>query len=132
MSGDKRFTTELIKASDELGLVFGFAIVCTERGEEYVDLQGEAITPRAALKAAADFMLNSRASLTNHAGETTGDVVFCWPLLDDVVKALDITTPRTGILVAIRPRDPSLLDRVRSGEITGMSIGGLVREYEDA
>ena len=36
-------TGELIKVDESLGLVLGYAMVCTENGEPYYDLQGDYI-----------------------------------------------------------------------------------------
>jgi hypothetical protein len=112
----------LAKVDAELGLVFGFAIVCKRDGQEYFDLQGDHITERAMLGAAADFMLHSRASGEMHEWPD-GTVVFAFPLTTDIAKALDITTKQTGLLIAMKP-SPEVLAKFKSGEYTGFSIGG--------
>lgn len=127
----KRFVAtsdQVLKVDDQLGLVFGFAIVSTEGGEPYFDLQGDHIPDDAMLKAAADFMVRSRIATDMHDWQddvpvADGSVVFAFPLTAEVAKALDIDTPRTGLLVALKP-SPAVLEKFRSGEYTGFSIGG--------
>ena len=124
-SGDG--ATDIVKCSvakvdSELGLVFGFAIVCKRDGQDYFDLQGDHIPEAAMLKAAADFMLHSRVSGDMHE-RSDGTVVFAFPLTTDIAEALDLSTKQTGLLIAIKPSS-DVLGKFRSGEYTGFSIGG--------
>lgn len=127
----------VLKVDDGLGLIFGWTIVCKQDGADYFDKQGDHIPEDAMLEAAADFMLNSRAGGEMHArtadGEVVkaGTVVFAWPMTQEVAKALNITTPTTGLLVAIRPDDNSALVKARNGEYRGFSIGGSRIEDEE-
>lgn len=121
---------EFIKVDEELGLVFGFAIVCKQNGKEYFDLHGDHIPEDSMLKAATDFMLNSRIAGEMHGRDedhkpvVKGSVVFAFPLTQEVAKALDIETKQTGLLIAMKPHSKDILDKYRSGEYTGFSIGG--------
>lgn len=135
MSGapiSKRLDVEVAKVDDRLGLIIGYAIVCKVDGEEYVDLQGDVVPEEVALKAALDFMLTKREARDGHGAERAGDVVFAFPLISDVADALQISTRKTGLIVGIKPSDPALLDKCRSGAYSGLSIGGYVRGYDDA
>lgn len=131
------FQAQLLKVDESLGLVFGFGIVCNQKGEPYYDTQGDHVPEQAMLEAAADFMLKSRATTDMHArggasGQEVvkdGDVVFAFPLVTDVAKALGITTENTGLLVAIRP-SPDVLAKFKDGTYTGFSIGGARVEEE--
>ena len=80
------------------------------------------------LEAAADFMQNSRVAKDMHiAGEEgvlPGSVVFAFPLTEEIAKAFDIKTNKTGLLVGMKPGDETILQKFRSGEYTGFSIGG--------
>lgn len=114
---------EVVKVSEELGLVFGMAIICKVDGEDYYDLQGDHIPEDAMLKAVTDFMQHSRASKEMHRGERDGDVVFAFPLTQEIADAMEITTKRTGWLVGMRP-SPDVLAKYRDGTYTGFSIGG--------
>lgn len=114
----------LLKASKTLGIVFGYAIVSKVDGADYYDLQGDHITEDAMAKAAADFMMESRAGKIMHVGPIVADVPFLFPLTEEIGKALDITAKRHGLLIGFKPRDPAILDKFASGELTGFSIGG--------
>jgi len=114
---------QVVKVDADLGLVFGFAIVCKRDGESYFDLQKDHITEPAMLKAATEFMLHSRMSKDMHAGDADGTVVFAFPLTSDIAKALDITTKQTGLLIAMKP-SADVFAKFKDGTYTGFSIGG--------
>jgi len=119
---------KVLKVQEELGLVLGWGIVCTENGEQYFDLQNDHIPEHSMLKAATDFMLNSRAAKEMHYRSDAGQVLFAFPLTEDVKKAYEISCPKTGLMVILKP-DKIMLEKFRSGELTGFSIGG--RRGED-
>jgi hypothetical protein len=121
----QKFSTyaEVLKVQDELGLVLGWGIVCTENGEPYFDLQKDHIPEDAMLKAATDFMQNSRTAKEMHDGGKIGQILYAFPITEEIKKALDIDCPRTGLLVAMKP-SPEVLEKFKSGELTGFSIGG--------
>lgn len=122
---------EIVKIDTALGLVMGHAIVCTEGGEPYFDLQGDHIPDETMLKAALDFMENSQVVKEMHSGEQRGTVVFAWPMTAEIAKAFGIETERTGLMIAIRPNDKEMLEKFQLGEYTGFSIGGQrVRDEE--
>ncbi len=129
----ERFSTgaRVVKVDEDLGLVMGFAIVCTEEGEPYFDVQGDHIPEDSMLKAALDFMENSRTAKEMHAGDSRGTVVFAWPMTADVAKAFGIVIDRTGLMVALRPGDDAVLEKFRDGTYTGFSIGGERIEDEE-
>ncbi len=116
-------STSIVKVDEELGLVFGFAMVCKEGGEDYFDLQGDNIPEDVLLKAATDFMQNSRAADDMHDGEQMGTVVFAFPLTGEIAKSLDIETQRTGLLIAMKP-SADVFEKFKDGTYTGFSIGG--------
>lgn len=127
---------EVCKVDSSLGLVFGYAIVCTKNGQPYFDLQGDHIPDDSMLKAATDFMTASRMSGDMHArdeaGEPVGDgqVVFAFPMTQDIAKALEIETPQTGLLIAMKP-SADVLAKYVDGTYTGFSIGGARGEDEE-
>lgn len=116
-------SSNVVKVDEALGIVFGYAIVCCEKGEPYFDSQGDHIPEDAMLKAAADFMEHSRAAKAMHQGENIGDA-WVFPLTSDIAKALDIETQRTGLLIAMKP-DAETLKLYANGTYTGFSIGGV-------
>jgi hypothetical protein len=113
----------VVKVDDRLGIVFGFAAVTTVDGEPYMDTQGNTIAPDALVKAAADYMQGPRDVGEQHQSLGRGKVVFCFPLVPDIAKALHIETPVTGLLIGMKP-DDALLAKYRSGELRSFSIGG--------
>lgn len=122
-------SAEVLKVDEELGLVFGFAIISKQDGEDYYDLQGDHIPEEAMLKAATDFMQHSRVAGEMHE-KAVGEIVFAFPLTTEIAKALDIETPQTGLLIGMKP-DEETLQKFKDGELKGFSIGG-VREEDEA
>ncbi len=126
---------EFRKVGDELGIVFGWAIICTEGGKPYFDSQGEHIPEAVMLKAAADFMANARVSTDMHArdGEAVvpdGRVIFGYPITTEMVDALEMKSKRTGLLVGLKP-SAAVLAKCKAGEHVGFSIGGRYIEVEE-
>jgi hypothetical protein len=122
----------ILKVDDSLGLVFGWAIVCTEKGEAYFDTQDDHIPEESMLKAAADFMEHSRVLGDMHATAEGGSVVFAFPMTAEIAKAYGLTTETTGLMIAVRPANAETLEKYKSGEYTGFSIGGIRITDEDA
>ena len=121
-------SSTVLKVSEELGLVFGYAIVCCEKGEPYFDLQGDHIPEDAMLKASVDFMENSRTAKAMHQGDAIGDA-WVFPLTAEIAKALDIEAKRTGLLIVMKP-DADTLKKFADGTYKGFSIGGTCLEEE--
>lgn len=114
---------KVLKVDESLGLVMGHAIICTEDGEPYFDLQGDHIPEDAMLEAALDFMMNSRVAKEMHEGEEAGTIAFVWPMTGEIAKAFEVEVRKTGLMIAMKPND-GMLKRFKSGELTGFSIGG--------
>ncbi len=121
----------ILKVDDELGLVLGWAIICTIEGQEYFDKQGDFIPDESMLAAATDFMLNSRVAKEMHVGEEKGTVVFAWPMTAEIAKAFGIETNQTGLMIAMKPDNPEMLEKFRDGTYNGFSIGGRRIETEE-
>lgn len=136
---EDRFTdsAEIVKVDDELGLVFGWAIVSNQNGEPYFDKQDDHIPEDAMLTAAADFMMSDRINGEMHIKEEDGSqevkkgtIVFAWPLTEEIAKAFNIKTDQTGLMIAAKP-DDDVLDKFKDGTYTGFSIGGYKIETEE-
>jgi hypothetical protein len=121
---------QVLKVSEELGLVFGFAIVCKRGGADYYDVQDDHIPEDAMLTAATDFMENSRLAKEMHAGDGAGTVVFAFPMTSEIASALNIQTQDTGLLIAMKP-EADMLAKFKAGDLTGFSIGGSRGEDEE-
>lgn len=127
----------VFKVDDGLGLVFGWAVVSTENGEPYYDLNvdrdgtykgqkiPENIPEDEMLKMALDFSENTDCPGNDmHEGPNVGKHVFLFPMTADIAKALDIETKKTGLLICYKP-PPDILAKFKSGEYTGFSIEGI-------
>ena len=127
-----------LKFDEELGLIFGFAIVSNIEGEPHFDLQGDHIPEDSMLKAATDFMANSGVAAEMHERDDDGNpvpigkVLFAWPMTSDIAASLGIVTKRTGLLIAIKPEGDEALAKARDGRYRGFSIGGRRIRDEDA
>lgn len=115
--------TDIVKVDERLGLVFGFAVVSKIDGQPYFDSQGDHIPDDALLKASTDFMQEARVAKEMHRGDQVGEVVFAFPLTEDIAKSLSIESRAHGLLIAMRPNE-DVLAKFADGTYTGFSIGG--------
>lgn len=115
---------KVAKVSDELGLVFGWAIISKLDGQEYFDTQGDFISEEVMLRAAVDYTLSGSVAKEMHVGGAKGRMVFVWPMTSDIASAMGVSTNQTGLMVAMRPDSPEILAKFRDGIYTGFSIGG--------
>ncbi len=131
----KSFETynNFIKVDESLGLILGWAIICKKDGEEFFDSQGDHIPEQSMLEAATDFMKNSREAKEMHDSDESlpGSVVFAFPMTSDIAKSFGIETKQTGLIIAMKPESEEVLEKFRSGEYTGFSIGGKRIEDEE-
>jgi hypothetical protein len=144
--GDKELEKGLVriaKVDDNLGMVFGYAVVCKHNGQDYYDLNvdvggshagqrvPEHIPEAVMLKSAAEFMANAeRPGNEMHKGDNVGSYVFAFPLTTDIAKALGISTTTTGLLVGFKP-PPEMLAKFKDGTYKGFSIEGRRLSYEE-
>lgn len=123
MSNALRLTVPIEKLDDELGIVFGWAIVSKRDGADYYDLQGHHIPESVMAKAVTEFMKNERVAKEMHDGGERGKVVHSAVLTTDIAKSGGITVTQTGWFVGVAP-DAELLAKFKSGEVKEFSIGG--------
>lgn len=123
---------QVLKVDESLGLVLGWAIVCKQAGEDYVDLQDDHIPEEAMLAASVDFMEHSRVAKEMHAGDSRGTVLFAFPMTSEIAKAFGIETQTTGLMIAMKPNNAETLAKFRDGTFSGFSIGGFRIEDEVA
>ena len=126
---EKQIIAKVDRVDEDLGIVFGWAIVSKVKGDDYFDLQGDHIPEATVLKASARFMSGDRTAGHMHMqkdGEPckVGTVVFAFPLTTEISKALKITCHQTGLLLGMKVDDNDILQKFKSGEYTGFSIGG--------
>ena len=123
-------TFEVIKVADEQRIVYGWITVSTEKGELFVDSQGDIIEPDEMVKMANDFMLDVRMAKAMHDGAGIGEFVHSLPLTKDIADALGIKCDREGWIGALKIHDDAAWADVKSGKFTGLSIGGKARNRE--
>lgn len=121
---------DILKVNKALGLVFGWGMVCKVDGVDYFDVQGDHAPEDSMLESAAEFMRNSRLAKDMHVRKDAGQIIFAFPLTTEIAKAFDITTKKTGLLIAMEP-DAEMLAKFDSGEYKGFSIGGSYDESEE-
>lgn len=130
---------EVLKVNEDLGLVFGWGMICTKNGEPYYDLGGIAspgvsdhIPEPVMLSAATDFMVHSRTLDDSHDFEDHGTVVHSMPMTKEIAEVYGLEIgDTTGWMVAVRPA-PDVLSKFKDGTYKGFSIGGtIVREAEN-
>lgn len=140
--------TRFAKNAVQQRMAIGYAVVCEKRNskgefEPYFDDDRdfpEHITPQCMVEAACDFAMSDRISGVMHKSadgsmpndpeevEPRGVVVHTFPLTQEIADALEITVQKTGMIVAVRPNDESVLEDIRSGKYAAFSIGGLREE----
>ena len=120
---------QVVKVNTRLGIVFGYAIVSKVMGEDYYDHHGDHIPEDSMLKAAVGFMEGDRVAGDMHQRDKdggvikSGQVLFAFPMTQEIADSLGIVVKQTGLLVAMKP-SPEVLKKFESGEYTGFSIGG--------
>lgn len=118
---------KVIKVDSELGLIFGFGIVCKVKEEdvhkEYYDTDNQHIPEDVMLKSTTEFMVGKRINNNDHTDNDVGTVVHSFPLTEDIAKSLGIQSDIYGWLVAVKP-DAETLQKFKSGEYKGFSIEG--------
>lgn len=134
-----RTQATVLKVSEELGIIYGFAVVCTEDGEPYFDLgetdadginRPDHIPESTMMKSATALAKSARIATEMHARDEDGSpirsgaVVHTFPLTQEIADALEITTKRTGLLVGVQPEDPEVIEKAKAGKFGGFSIGG--------
>jgi len=123
--------TKVCKVDESLGLVFGFAMICKVDGERYFDTQDHHIPEDTMLRVLTKFMQEGSVAKEMHSGDAVGKYLFAFPLTGEIAKSLDIETKYTGALVAMKPDSDSTLEKFKSGEFTGFSIGGINAKFEE-
>lgn len=120
----KELEVRISKVDEDLGIVFGYAIICKADGENYFDSQGDHIPEDAMLEATSEYMSGKRVAKDMHVGGSVGQVVFGFPMTAEIAKALDIEVQKTGFIVGMKPFEEDMLQKYANGWYTGFSIGG--------
>lgn len=114
---------QVAKVDTDLGLVFGWGIICTENGQDHYDVQGDHIPESVMVESTSDFMENARVAKDMHKGEQHGTIVHSFPLTKEIAESMGIVTKITGWAVAMKP-SAKVFKKYQDGTYTGFSIGG--------
>lgn len=128
----EKMIARVAKVDDELGIVFGWAIISKINGEDYWDTQQDHIPEDSMLVASADYMMKSRiaGNMHRYEGDTAesvepvGKVIFAFPLTTEIAKSMNIKSAISGLMIGMKVDRPDILAKFKSGEYTGFSIGG--------
>jgi len=123
---------QIAKIDKKLGVVFGWCVISTVNGQEFIDSQNDHISEAVALEAFTKFAAGNRTLKLDHKGDARGTILFIFPLMADIARSLGISTSQTGVIIGVKPDDPAILDRFADGSLRGFSIGGVgqVQEVE--
>jgi Putative phage serine protease XkdF len=120
----------ITKIDEELRTVYGWASVNTEKGLVVTDHQDDQVSDAEIVKAAHDFISNSRTGGLLHArtdegtAHRGGDIVESLVMTPDVQKALGVDLGKTGWFIGYRVNDADAWSLVKSGVLKAFSIGG--------
>lgn len=120
---NKKLEFEVLKVDEQLGIVFGWGMVCKVNGDDYYDTDNEHFGEQFMLKAASDFMKGARINNDSHTPNDVGTVVHSFPLTTDIAKSMGVSSLMTGWMVGVQP-DSDSLAKFASGEYKGFSIEG--------
>jgi hypothetical protein len=124
------FEKSLTSAADlEKGLAWGWASVIEKGGEALTDHQGDQVEEEELMKAAHDYMTNSRKGGVLHIKKggkpmEAGHVVESMVFTHDLQKALGIDLGQVGWLVGYQITHPEVRKAVARGDLPEFSIGG--------
>ena len=127
---DWGLTVPITKVDDSTRTVYGWASVIEKDGGVVTDSQGDQITPDELVKAAHDFMLNSRTGGLMHLSHADGRpyeggcVVESLVLTKAVQKAMGIDLGKSGWFIGYKVADPEIWALVKGGAFKDFSIGG--------
>lgn len=110
----------------EQRIVYGWATVATINGEPVIDLHGDYIPMSALSDAVNDFMKDVRVANFEHLGFPVGRIIHSLPVSQELAEALGILTDREGWIIGVYVEDDVVWDMVKSGDLPGFSVGGLV------
>lgn len=112
------------KTEDDQQVVWGWASVVEENGEEVTDHQGDVISAEDMQKAAWDFVKTVRAGKVMHEGDYKTELVDSVFMSNDLQKALGINLKKVGWLVGFHVPCKETWEKVKSGKLPAFSIGG--------
>lgn len=120
-------TIDVDKRNDDQQIIYGWAYITHEGGNVVTDLQGDQIDIDDLSKSAHDFMLAHRVGGSMHDALGIGQVVESLVFTPDVQESLGIDLGKSGWFIGMKVHDSDVWDRVKTGELAALSIGGQAR-----
>ena len=117
--------------NEDLRVVYGWASVITEKGEQVIDLQDDKIAELTLVKAAHDYVTAARVAKLEHDGVAIGEIVESVVFTDDLQKALGIDLGRQGWFIGMKINDDAIWAAAKRGEFAAFSIGGFAAREEE-
>lgn len=108
------------------GLVYGWASIIEKDGQEITDHQGDRIVSDELVKAAHDFVSNSRQGgvLHDEYGHQIGHIVESVVFTKELQSHLKIDLGKVGWLIGYQITDPRVKAMAKMGVLKAFSIGG--------
>lgn len=129
---------EIVKADPTLRVAYGWALISSVDGEEYVDSQGDVVDEASMERAVVRFMLDKATGGVMHRRTPDGKPVRVGKLVESIVvtdeklRAMGLPVPEgkgprgwwIGIRYDTTPEGEEVWKRIQNGELRGFSIGG--------
>lgn len=123
-SSSHRPAAPIMKLDEEQRLVYGWALVTTERGTPLIDLQRDVVDTVELQKSVHEFMDGPRDLGRMHTDIGVGKVVESIVFSADVQKALGIDLGMEGWFVGVHVEDDATWQLAKTGRLRMFSIGG--------
>jgi hypothetical protein len=127
MQVSKTFQIQVEKLEDEKQLAFGWLYQCKDKdGNQIVDHSKQVISEAELENATYNYVLNHRHGKDMHSGAPIGRLVECIAFTEEKKRALGLPDGAlpTGTWIGMRIDDPSVWQKVKSGERRMFSLGG--------
>lgn len=121
---------EVIEKNEDERLVYGWASIIQENGQDIIDRQGDVIKSDDLVSAAHEFITEYREAKAMHKGDRIGDVVESMVFTKEVQKALGIDLGKVGWFIGMKIHDDKVWKSFRDGELQAFSIGGSAQPVE--
>lgn len=125
---------EFSKTDDEQRLVFGWASIVSAAGVEIVDSQSDVLCAVSLESSVYKYVEESRTAGAMHQQMGVGTLVECFVSTPSKLAKLGLPENAlpTGAWVGFRISDDDTWTKIKSGEYTGFSIGGVGSHEEIA
>ena len=123
---EKRWQLQICKVADQgdARVFYGWASVIEKHGTEVVDHDSDAWEADEMEETAFRFVTDNPEHGENHQRLAGSDLIASMPFTKDLQDALGIDLGLVGWLVGFRVNDERLWKRIKSGELSMLSIGG--------